>query len=131
MIFLLSARRFPPGPGAKAAEDPTNLYFSNLPLDIDEEKLAAVLAPYGKVVSCRILRDYSTHASRGVGFARMQDRMTCEKIVTSLSGAILEGKTTTTSTHHQPPPSRASATTTFRACVRWHMTELHRGIPTG
>lgn len=72
-------------------EDPTNLYFSNLPLYYDETHLQNLLAPFGKVISCRILRDYSSQASRGVGFARMESQAQCESIVAALGGAKLEG----------------------------------------
>mmetsp|Transcript_15559 Transcript_15559/g.40365 ORF Transcript_15559/g.40365 Transcript_15559/m.40365 type:complete len:474 (+) Transcript_15559:87-1508(+) len=71
-------------------QDPTNLYFSNLPLSYDEARLNAMLQSYGQVVSCRILRDYNTQASRGVGFARMQTREVCENILSALNGVKLE-----------------------------------------
>ena len=51
----------------------------------------ALLEPFGTVVSCRILRDYYTQASRGVGFARMQSREVCDKILASFNGVKLEG----------------------------------------
>ena len=51
-----------------------------------------MLEPYGAVVSCRILRDYHTQASRGVGFARMQTRETCEQILAVFNGSQLEGE---------------------------------------
>eukprot|EP00041_Stephanoeca_diplocostata_P024857 m.640036 g.640036 ORF g.640036 m.640036 type:complete len:565 (-) comp22619_c0_seq10:2618-4312(-) len=71
-------------------EDPTNLYFSNLPLRYEETHLKDLLAPFGKVISCRILRDMNSQASRGVGFARMESRVQCENIVSALGGAKLE-----------------------------------------
>ena len=51
-------------------QDPTNLYISNLPHNIDEKALESMLSPIGHVISTRILRDTTTHDSRGVGFAR-------------------------------------------------------------
>eukprot|EP00038_Savillea_parva_P006064 m.161439 g.161439 ORF g.161439 m.161439 type:complete len:378 (+) comp12075_c0_seq1:354-1487(+) len=71
-------------------EDPTNLYFSNLPLSYDEWRLKAMLEPYGHVVSCRILRDFHTNSSRGVGFARMQSREMCEAVLDAFNGFQLE-----------------------------------------
>eukprot|EP00035_Acanthoeca_spectabilis_P007690 m.140921 g.140921 ORF g.140921 m.140921 type:complete len:383 (+) comp14045_c0_seq6:559-1707(+) len=71
-------------------EDPTNLYFSNLPLSYDEARLKTMLEPYGRVVSCRILRDFYTQASRGVGFARMETHEVCETILEKFNGARLE-----------------------------------------
>ena len=40
----------------KQEEDPTNIYFSNLPDWIGDKALREMLEPYGEVVSTRILR---------------------------------------------------------------------------
>ena len=50
-------------------QDPTNLYISNLPRNINEHELETMLSPYGQVISTRILRD-NAGVSKGVGFAR-------------------------------------------------------------
>lgn len=99
--------------GGKIEQDPTNLYFQNLPLDFDEAKLSVrplsrsaassarcrhctshlvnlspvpythtpsiislqeMLEPFGTIVSCRILKDFASKTSRGVGFARFERR---------------------------------------------------------
>jgi RNA recognition motif-containing protein len=69
-------------------EDPTNLYFSNLPEGFTEQKLEELLLGFGQVVSSRILRN-DKGASRGVGFARMASRAVCVVIIESLNGSIL------------------------------------------
>ena len=45
-----------------------------------EQDLRNALSDYGTVVSVRILRDQEKH-SRGVGFARMNDRKQCQDII--------------------------------------------------
>ena len=40
----------------KQEEDPTNIYFSNLPEWISDKSLRDMLEPYGEVISTRILR---------------------------------------------------------------------------
>merc|ERR1712121_615226 len=40
----------------QAEQDPTNLYIANLPHSIKESDLETMFAPYGQVVSTRILR---------------------------------------------------------------------------
>ena len=50
-----------------------------------------MLQPYGHVVSTRVLRDIQ-QKSRGVGFARMETRDVCEKVIEVLNGKILAGK---------------------------------------
>eukprot|EP00037_Helgoeca_nana_P024648 m.263132 g.263132 ORF g.263132 m.263132 type:complete len:393 (-) comp26703_c0_seq1:4363-5541(-) len=77
--------------GENVHEDPTNLYFSSLPLSYTEHHLKAMLEPYGRVVSCRILRDFDTQSSRGVGFARMKSHHVCKTILEEFSGMYLEG----------------------------------------
>lgn len=71
-------------------QDPTNLYISNLPKDLDEKTLEQLILPYGTIVSTRILRDGAGN-SRGVGFARMASKEHCEKVIELLNGATLPG----------------------------------------
>eukprot|EP00052_Salpingoeca_macrocollata_P005002 m.44837 g.44837 ORF g.44837 m.44837 type:complete len:346 (+) comp14598_c0_seq1:211-1248(+) len=81
--------------------DPTNLYMTNLPKELDEPGLTALLTktletcptPSPEVVSCRILRDDSTNQSRGVGLARMESKETCEFIISKLNGTTQPGCT--------------------------------------
>ncbi|KAJ3207645.1 hypothetical protein HDU67_007345, partial [Dinochytrium kinnereticum] len=70
-------------------EDSTNIYVSNLPLDMDEEGLKALFAPH-KVVSTKILRD-STRSSRGVGFARMSTRDSAQNVIDTLNNTMVAG----------------------------------------
>jgi hypothetical protein len=67
----------------------TNLYISNLPLDVDEQRLDDMLKPH-RVHSSRILRDQS-RASRGVGFARMTDRESADAVIEQWNGKCYPG----------------------------------------
>ncbi|CAJ0834836.1 12661_t:CDS:2 [Entrophospora sp. SA101] len=67
----------------------TNIYLSNLPLDMKEQQLEEIFSPY-KVVSNRILRDQNG-TSRGVGFARMEDRDSALEIIKKFNGYQLPG----------------------------------------
>jgi len=77
----------------KQEEDPTNIYFSNLPDWIGDKSLREMLEPYGEVVSTRILRhpgqNGSEGRSKGVGFARMHKADQCEKIIEKFNGQPL------------------------------------------
>lgn len=77
----------------KQEEDPTNIYFSNLPDWIGDKSLREMLDPYGEVVSTRILRhpgqNGSEGRSKGVGFARMHLKEQCEKIIEKFNGQPL------------------------------------------
>lgn len=61
-------------------QDETNLYFANLDFNMTEQDLRQALSEYGNVVSVRILRDQEKK-SRGVGFARMNDKRQCQEII--------------------------------------------------
>ncbi|WP_411023707.1 hypothetical protein, partial [Salmonella sp. s51228] len=71
-------------------QDPTNLYFSNLPSDFEESHLEELLAPVGHVVSTRILRDQNG-LTRGVGFARLESKEKCEQAIQLLNNKAVKG----------------------------------------
>ncbi|KAJ2703491.1 hypothetical protein H4R19_005308, partial [Coemansia spiralis] len=66
----------------------TNVYVSNLPVDVDEDGLVELLRPH-RVVSVKILRDSHTGQHRSVGFARMEDRETAMLVIDKLKGMVL------------------------------------------
>ncbi|KAI9467801.1 MAG: hypothetical protein EXX96DRAFT_492983 [Benjaminiella poitrasii] len=71
-------------------ETSTNIYISNLPLDMTEQKLEELFEPY-QTVSNRILRDPQTGMSRGVGFARLTDREAASAVIEKFNGEIIHG----------------------------------------
>ncbi|XP_075162165.1 protein alan shepard-like isoform X2 [Haematobia irritans] len=71
-------------------QDPTNLYITNLPPYFKETDLEKMLSKYGHVVSTKILCDAQMN-SRGVGFARMENREKCEQIIQVLNGTTIPG----------------------------------------
>ncbi|KAI8064402.1 hypothetical protein BC940DRAFT_327166 [Gongronella butleri] len=73
-------------------ETSTNIYISNIPVDMTEVSLENLFAPH-KIISSRILRDLSTGASRGVGFARLTDRESAVQIIDQFHGQTLVGST--------------------------------------
>ncbi|KAG4305545.1 hypothetical protein PORY_001101 [Pneumocystis oryctolagi] len=82
----------------------TNLYLSNLPLNMHEKDLEEQFAPY-KVISNRILRD-SNNVSRGVGFARMSDREAADAIIENFDGKKLPGSTMPLQVRYADSPSQ-------------------------
>eukprot|EP00118_Oscarella_pearsei_P017018 m.167362 g.167362 ORF g.167362 m.167362 type:complete len:633 (+) comp38929_c1_seq25:323-2221(+) len=71
--------------------DPTNLYIQNLPKYLDEKGLESLLAPFGKVVSTRILKEQGSSFSKGVGFARMSAQNECEAVINKFNGSLIPG----------------------------------------
>ncbi len=74
-------------------QDPTNIYFANLPLDIDEKSIAELLQTKfdAIVISTRIMREKNGN-SKGVGFARINDGSICNTIIQELNGKIFPSK---------------------------------------
>lgn len=66
------------------------MYIANLPPYMAEAELEAMLAPYGTVISTRILRD-GNHQPRGVGFARMDAKDKCDIIISAFNGKVILG----------------------------------------
>ncbi|KAL3274545.1 hypothetical protein HHI36_015927 [Cryptolaemus montrouzieri] len=77
-------------PPTQQEQDPTNLYIANLPPHFKEADLDTLLSNYGSVISTRILRD-SAGVSKGVGFARMENKEKCEKIIQFFNGNSIQG----------------------------------------
>lgn len=73
-------------------QDPSNLYLANLPTSFDDHDLCGLLSPHGTVISTRVLKT-PNGCSRGVGFARMESKDTCEKIIKEFNNKLIPGST--------------------------------------
>lgn len=69
-----------------------NLYLGNLSYRVREDDLQAVMAEYGQVFSCKIIKDRETGRSKGFGFVEMEDEGAA-KAIEELNGAELDGRT--------------------------------------
>lgn len=70
-------------------EESTNLYLSNLPLDMDDGRLSLLFYP-ANIQSMRVLKS-EVGESRGVGFVRVKDRHTASYFIDKLHGITLPG----------------------------------------
>lgn len=76
-------------------EDPTNLYITNLPKEMDEAGVTGLLTEAagpsgGSIVSCRVLRDQAG-AARGIALVRMDSKQSCERMINALNGRTNPG----------------------------------------
>ncbi|KAJ1966378.1 hypothetical protein IWQ62_002437 [Dispira parvispora] len=72
-------------------KDSTNVYVTNLPLTFTEADLVNLFAEFN-VVSPRILRNIDeNNESRGVGFVRLSDRESAQRLIHAFHGQILPG----------------------------------------
>ncbi|MGC3978526.1 MAG: RNA-binding protein [Paludibacteraceae bacterium] len=70
-----------------------NIYFGNLSYKVRENDLQGVLAEYGEIISCKIIKDRETGKSKGFGFVEMADDAAGTKLIEELNGAELDGRT--------------------------------------
>lgn len=70
-----------------------NIYFGNLSYKVRENDLQGVVAEYGDVTSCKIIKDRDTGKSKGFGFVEMSDDSAASKLIEELNGAELDGRT--------------------------------------
>jgi RNA recognition motif-containing protein len=69
-----------------------NIYVGNLSYRVREADLQGVLAEYGQVESCKIIKDRETNKSKGFAFVEMDDAGG-QKAIAELNGAELDGRT--------------------------------------
>ncbi|CAM1511579.1 Fc.00g090920.m01.CDS01 [Cosmosporella sp. VM-42] len=72
---------------AEGDESSANLYISNLPKTLTEVELGTIFLGY-TILSSKILRD-SMGNSRGVGFARFENRDVCDEVIRKFNGVSI------------------------------------------
>ncbi|NLI71264.1 MAG: RNA-binding protein [Bacteroidales bacterium] len=70
-----------------------NIYLGNLSYKVQESDLQEILAEYGEIASCKIIKDRETGKSRGFGFVEMPNEEEAMKLIEELNGAELDGRT--------------------------------------
>lgn len=70
-----------------------NIYFGNLSYKVRENDLQGILAEYGEITSCKVIKDRETGKSKGFGFVEMPNDDEAAKVIEELNGAELDGRT--------------------------------------
>ena len=68
-----------------------SMYVGNLPFSADQSSLQSLFAPYGDVVSARVMSDRETGRSRGFGFVEME-ASDARNAMSSLDGSDFDGR---------------------------------------
>jgi cold-inducible RNA-binding protein len=63
-----------------------NLYVGNLSYNVTDADLAEMFAPYGEVVSAKIITERFSGQSKGFGFVEMANRSEAEQAIAALNG---------------------------------------------
>ncbi|KIC91968.1 RNA recognition motif domain-containing protein [Flavihumibacter solisilvae] len=70
-----------------------NIYVGNLSWDLTEQDLQEMFAPYGEVVSAKIVTDkFNNNRSKGFGFVEMTDSEAGNAAISALHGTEVMGR---------------------------------------
>ena len=71
----------------------TNLYIANLAYQTTDQELQDYFAKYGKILSCKVIRDPTDSSSRGFGFVTFERSEDAEKVMDTGEALELGGRT--------------------------------------
>ncbi|MDR0810706.1 MAG: RNA-binding protein [Paludibacter sp.] len=69
-----------------------NIYFGNLSYRVRDNDIQGIIAEYGEITSCKVIKDRETGKSKGFAFVEMPDDAAAAKAVEELNGAELDGR---------------------------------------
>ncbi len=70
-----------------------NIYVGNLSWDLTEQDLLEMFAPYGEVISAKIVTDkFNNNRSKGFGFVEMSDSEAGNAAIAALHGTEVMGR---------------------------------------
>lgn len=70
-----------------------NIYVGNLNWNMTSEDLSNLFAPYGEVVSAKIVTDkFNNNRSKGFGFVEMSDDAAARTAISSLNDSEIQGR---------------------------------------
>eukprot|EP00026_Physarum_polycephalum_P011097 Phypoly_transcript_11296.p1 GENE.Phypoly_transcript_11296~~Phypoly_transcript_11296.p1 ORF type:complete len:320 (+),score=57.93 Phypoly_transcript_11296:104-1063(+) len=73
--------------------DPTNVFVKYLPSNVDDENLRKLFAPFGTIVSAKVMKDNANGASLGYGFVKFSSKKEANLAITKMGGQRLKNKT--------------------------------------
>lgn len=70
----------------------TKLYVGNLPYGVRDEDLQQVFAPYGSIISAKVMMERDTGRSKGFGFVEMSSENEAQSAIHSMNSQPLGGR---------------------------------------
>ncbi len=68
------------------------LFVGSLPWGVDDAQLGELFAPYGEVLSARVVTDRESGRSRGFGFVEFANAESAQSAIEALDGSMVEGR---------------------------------------
>ncbi|EKD30895.1 MAG: hypothetical protein ACD_77C00459G0025 [uncultured bacterium] len=81
-----------------------NIFVSSLSFRAKKEDLAELFAPYGEVISARIIFNRETRRSKGYGFVEMPNEEEGNAAIAALNGSDHMGRTINVAIANDRPP---------------------------
>lgn len=75
-----------------AGQDPSKLYFGNLPYSMTEDDLRQMCAEYGEVEECKLIMDFRTGRSKGFAFVKFATEEAASKAMEALNEQEVQGR---------------------------------------
>ncbi len=69
------------------------LYVGSLPYSVDDAQLNELAAPYGVVLSSKVIKDKFSGQSKGFGFVEMENDDEADAAINALNGKEVGGRT--------------------------------------
>lgn len=79
-------------PGGEEIKN-ANLYIRGIPKNMTDEEFENLMAPYGEIIQCRLLKEATGGRNKGVGFVLYDQRNQAEDAIKKLNGLKIEGST--------------------------------------
>ena len=70
----------------------SKLYVGNLSYSVNDAKLGEIFAPYGNVVSSRVVTDQVSGRSKGFGFVEFENDEAADAAISNLNGKEVDGR---------------------------------------
>lgn len=105
----------------------SNLIVNYIPLQLSEIQLRDMFAPFGTILTCKLVMDKMTHQSAGYGFVKFSNDQEAANALQALNGYALMGKTLKVSVA-QPAAKKTDKNTVYLAGfpLEWTKNELER-----
>ena len=81
-----------------------NIFVSSLSFRAKKEDLAELFAPFGEVISARIIFNRETRRSKGYGFVEMPNETEGNAAIAALNGSDHMGRTINVAVANDRPP---------------------------
>lgn len=86
------------------APNPRKLFVGNLPFRMTDAELEEMFAPFGEIVSVKIITDRQTGRSKGFAFVEYAAEDAAEKAIEALHGQDVDGRALVVNVARPPQP---------------------------